>query len=351
MMDKEFIYRHTGSPRQLIGAEPMRLSEGKADGVRAIRLYNSTGMEAVVLPDRGMDIASLKLCGYNVGFLSKTGITGSQYFTEDGSKGFLRSFYVGFLTTCGLSYMGAAHKDGEQELGLHGLFSNIPATNCFCSECWKDGRLAAVAKGTVCQAQVFQENIALIRTIELDGEKNILQITDHIENRAFNTTPFMLLYHMNYGYPLLSETTQICLPTSKIVPRNNYAAAGLELYNSFETPDDTAEEQVFLHRMKANADGMTSYAVYNRSLGFGVQVSYSTLALPYLTQWKCMRSGEYVLGLEPGNCHVNGRKLARQDGSLQILHPMEERDVQITVTGLSSNKMIDHAIEQIRDMH
>ena len=349
-MDKAFIYRHTGSHRQIVGAEPMRLGYGKADNVNAVRLYNSSGMELTALPDRGMDIYGLRLCGQNMSFLSKTGVTAPQYFVEDGAKGFLKNFFVGFLTTCGLSYMGAAHVDNGEPLGLHGQISNIPAENCYAGEEWIDNKLYAVAQGNVCQTQVFQENIQLTRRIELSGEENVFKIHDHIENRALRETPFMLLYHMNYGYPLLSENTEIHIPSKTVVPRDEAAAAGLENHRSFETPDDMAEEQVFFHQVKADGKGNTSYVVCNRKLGLGLQVEYCAEALPFLTQWKCIRSGEYVLGVEPGNCHVNGRARAREEGLLQVLRPLEERDFVLTVRGLTNEAMIQKAIDQIKQI-
>ena len=39
----------------------------------------------------------------------------------------------------------------------------------------------------------------------------------------------------------------------------------------------------------------------------GLILTHKKGQLPILTHWKMMAEGEYVLGFEPGNCHVEGR--------------------------------------------
>lgn len=58
---------------------------------------------------------------------------------------------------------------------------------------------------------------------------------------------------------------------------------------------------------------------------------YTAGTLPFLTEWKCRKSGVYALGLEPGNARVDGRGVTREDGSLQFLEPLERRFNRICV--------------------
>ena len=51
-------------------------------------------------------------------------------------------------------------------------------------------------------------------------------------------------------------------------------------------------------------------SLYNPKImnnGLGVYIKYNRLELPYLTIWKFFRRRAYVLGIEPGTCHVEGR--------------------------------------------
>lgn len=92
-MDKQTLFRKTGGMEQVLGVRDCVLQGGKAQGTRAVELYNASGLSVTVLPGRGMDISSLKCKGINLSFLSKTGITASPYFTEDGARGFFRGFF------------------------------------------------------------------------------------------------------------------------------------------------------------------------------------------------------------------------------------------------------------------
>jgi hypothetical protein len=44
-----------------------------------------------------------------------------------------------------------------------------------------------------------------------------------------------------------------------------------------------------------------------------------------------MGQGAYILGLEPGNCFVEGRSKDRARGTLQFLEPGESRDFQVEI--------------------
>ena len=42
-----------------------------------------------------------------------------------------------------------------------------------------------------------------------------------------------------------------------------------------------------------------------------------------------MRAGFYAVGVEPGNCHVEGRVKERERGTLQMIAPQEVRTFNI----------------------
>ena len=93
------------------------------------------------------------------------------------------------------------------------------------------------------------------------------------------------------------------------------------------------DEQVFYHDMQAGADGYVTVALVNRGYdggrGLGVYVRYRQAELPRFTQWKMVGAGEYVTGLEPANCGVEGRAKDRAEGLLQFLAPGEELPVEV----------------------
>ena len=85
--------------------------------------------------------------------------------------------------------------------------------------------------------------------------------------------------------------------------------------------------------------------MFNRALDFGAFVRFRTAELPHLVQWKMMGQGIYVVGLEPGNCWVQGRAHDRASGVLQFLEPGESM-----VTSLEIGVLPDRAaLEEYRE--
>ena len=66
-MVKEDYY--LGNPDQIRGVEECYLLEGKADGVRIMRVRNGLGLEVTVCPDRCADITRVIFKGDNMGYL------------------------------------------------------------------------------------------------------------------------------------------------------------------------------------------------------------------------------------------------------------------------------------------
>lgn len=314
--------RYYGSSNQLFGMKPYRVIGGKADGTFCVDLYNKIGIQLTVVPDRGMDILSLKNQGTNMGYLSKTGLVGPKYFVEQNAHGFMKNFFAGFLTTGGLSYMGT----GDESHGLHGTISNTPAYRVSMVE--DDGYLAVT--GEVKEAEMYGVHLVLQRTIKLAIDRPEIEIIDQVTNHGFSAAPLMLLYHMNFGYPLLSPGTVIELPEGRTFARDGRVLDNRDpAFRSVTDPADDGQERVVFHRPAESA--ATSYCLRNPTLGRSVRVHFSPMQLPYLNEWQSFVSGDYVLGLEPGTNDVNGRAQAIENGELQQLNPGETKEFVITV--------------------
>ncbi|NLC68204.1 MAG: aldose 1-epimerase family protein [Clostridiaceae bacterium] len=341
-LDRRDILKYIGDASQLFGVKSYRLIGGKADGVMAVDVKNGAGLEFTVLPSRGLDIAYLSYKGINFSYISKTGIVAPQYFDSTKNE-FLRSFFGGFLTTCGLRYAGAPCKDAGEELGLHGRISNEPAEEVYAGTDWIDGTAVMKVKGKVREAKLFAENVVLQREISTYYGENKIYIKDTVENYGFREEPLMTLYHFNLGYPLLSSKSYLLAPTISIVPRDNEAVSGLDNFNRFQLPTVGYKEQVFYHNLKADGQGNTFAALVNPVQQLGVAIWFNKNQLYNLTQWKQMGEGEYVLGIEPCNCHVEGRAKNRKDGTLQFIKPGEIRHFDLEIEVLED-------IDRIREL-
>ena len=162
----------------------------------------------------------------------------------------------------------------------------------------------------------FSENIQLQRTITTSLKSSSFTITDKITNQAFKNEKIQLLYHINFGYPLLSPDTKIKLPTVTTLPRDEVAQNGLEHLLDVLPPQAIFDEQVYFHRPKPEKE--CRFRVENKAIGIAVDCQFDSTELPYLTQWNQFGQNEYVLGIEPGL----GWPMDKQNGGL-ILAPLE----------------------------
>lgn len=125
---------------------PCILQDGKAEGVKAARIDTGSGLSFTILPGRGMDIPDASYRGIPLHFFSGTGITAPTYYEEPG-LGWLRSFFVSLLTTCGITYSGAPDEDQGQALGWHGRISNAGAENVCINQEWQDDEYVMTVQG------------------------------------------------------------------------------------------------------------------------------------------------------------------------------------------------------------
>lgn len=332
-LTKSALMKRVGDISQVAGVRTYTLREGRGDGVKAVDV-RTQALNFTVLMDRGMDIAWADYKGIPLAYISSTGVCSPALFEEPGT-GFLRNFTAGLLTTCGLTSFGAPCRDAGEELGLHGRVSNIPAENESVYAEWEGDDYVMRIRGKVRQSRVFGENITLTREIETRLLSDSLIIRDTVENCGFSVQPLMLLYHFNFGYPIVDKDTVLVRSKAKRVKaRDEEAKKGIEAFNVFSDPIPDYKEQVFYHDMEPDENGLVTACLFNKNLGeagLGAYVRFNKNELPWLCEWKQMGEGEYVVGLEPSTGYPEGRAQARKDGQIIFLQPGEKKDIQIEI--------------------
>jgi hypothetical protein len=327
------LMKRVGDISQIAGARQCTLESGKSRGVSAVDVKTGSGLNFTILPDRGMDIAWADYKGISLGFISKTGVVSPSYYEPD-VNGFLRGFYGGLLTTCGITYMGASCVDQGKSLGLHGRASNTPAEDVCVSNSWNGDDFTMCVGGRVRESVVFGENITLTREIKAKLGENRIVIKDIVENCGFERQPLMLLYHCNFGYPILDSETRLILPEGTVKARDKEAEKGINNYSEFAEPTHRYSEQVFYHDFKPQADGKVSACIFNKNLlqsGLGVNITYNKNQLPNFIEWKQIGEGDYVVGLEPATWYPEGRSEARKRGELKFIEQGESKEFEIEI--------------------
>lgn len=314
---------YIGHPSQICSVEEVRLVGGKGDGMRLFQIRNETGMELTISVDRCADISRLLFKGHNMGYFSPCGYVGPSYYDKTGT-GFLRSFTAGFLTTCGLHAAGSPCVDDGEELPMHGPISNTPCDRIW----WTEDNDFLHIHAVISDAALFDRKFLFEREITCGKRTNVIHISDRVQNCGDKPSPLMIMYHMNMGYPLLSENAVLDIRAEEVVPRNDHAAEDLATWNKMLPPTACFEEQCYYHKL--GQEGFAS--IYNPDIQKGLSITFDPEVLTHFTQWKMMGYRDYALGLEPGNCYPDGRDVMRKQGMLQILQPGETAHFDVTIT-------------------
>lgn len=346
--EQERIY--IGDMSQLFMVKEYRWLGGRSEGTRAVDIRNHAGVELTLLPDRCMDPAYLTYKGENLSFITPAGIVHPSYY-DNRNEEFLRSFTAGLLTTCGLTEMGNGGECDGEILGLHGRAGHLPAEQVACQvKKNAQGDPYAEISGQMRQARLFTEHLTLHREVTIGYEQKGFSFTDTVENISYHTRPFMLLYHFNMGYPLVSEESRIYLPVSETKPRNAHAAEGLGCWNQMQSPTADYEEMCYYHTMKRDEKGRSAAVIFNHKIGLGLAIHFDAQLLDHFIQWKMMGQGDYVIGLEPGNAYVEGRAKAKADGDLKYIQPGEKYVYRFDIQILDSEEELKIQLEENEKM-
>jgi len=329
---RQQVLERIGHLAQIGGTRRCLLNEGGSKGVEAIEVDTGSGFHFTVLPDRGMDISRASFRGINLVFTTPNGEVHPSFYEPEG-LGWLRTFFGGLLTTCGLTYLGAPSTDGKEELGLHGRYSCIPACKVNDLSAWEGDEYRIRVSGVMKECCLFGHKIRLTRTISSTVGDPCLTITDDVENVGYEPAPFMIMYHVNPGFPLLNASSQLLLNASHTRPFDAHAESGMSDMLQFSEPVPGFREMCYVHTMTLDKDGMASAAFVNPELegGLGLSLRFDGRELPHMTEWKMMGQGDYVVGFEPCNVPFHNRSMLREKGILPMLAPGEKKHLVVEI--------------------
>ena len=302
---------YIGHPLQIRGAEQVVLQGGKGDGMHFLIVRNGLGLECWISLDRCADLTRVTYKGNNMGYLSPCGNVAPQYYDKE-KDGFLKSFTAGFFTTAGLTAVGSPCTDEGEELPLHGTISNTPAQLCGIDET-EEG---IIIRLKISDESLFGRKLVMERSYIVSYLENTFEVRDAVTNRGDETSPYMILYHCNMGYPLLGEKCQLTIPHERVWATTPQAKANMDTARQMEAPQDRYEERCYFYDI---SDPRVD--LYNPAIGIGMTMTYNKDELPCFTEWKMMGKHDYVLGLEPGNVIPQGRDKTRADGVLPTVAP------------------------------
>ena len=172
-------------------------------------------------------------------------------------------------------------------------------------------------------------------------------------NEGAQPQEIQLIYHTNFGTPLLEEGATIRTAAKRVRPMNEYASDGIEAYQTYGPPTAGFIEKVYLFEMLGDEQGQAHAMLVNADESRGCSLSWNLDQLPYFTLWKntVAEADGYVTGLEPATCYPFNRKVERAHGRVPQLAPGETRTFAIRTTLHSSKASVaamTTTIEQIQ---
>lgn len=337
--DKASLLKYVGDISQLGGIEMSELSEGSSKGVRNIRIKTAAGLDFSVNPDCGMNISNCSFKGIPLAWRSGTGISHPGLYDPQ-LNGWLRSFDGGLLATCGLSQIGAPSVDEGYAHGLHGRIANTPGEINVAKGEWVDGKYRLNVEGTLRESLALGQRLVLRRKITTYLDSSEIEIKDTITNESWYEAPLLISYHINFGFPLISETTKLVFEGHKSsAPYNEEALKrGVANLNQVSAPLEGFQEEIFTEELTAR-NGYKTVTVENKVEEeiISAQVSYSD-NLKNLIHWRQFGWGDYVLGLEPANTLIGGRVIEMEKDNVLVLKPRESVEYTILFKFVKENE-------------
>jgi hypothetical protein len=337
--DVQFLISKQDFPGVEVAAGKRVHSGGLSEGVTSVEINNSK-LTLVVLPTRGMGIQRVVPSGDSelktIGWQSPVRGPVHPAFVDLGEPsglGWLDGFDE-FFVRCGLESNGAPDfdpKTGRLLYPLHGRIANRPAHDV---ELTVDSDKQEISlRGVVEETRFHFLKLRMTTTITTKFGSSSFTVHDEIDNFSSLPATMQMLYHINFGWPLLEAGARVVAPVKTLVPRTPHAASGIKQWDSYAAPQPGFEEMVYFFELNADGDGTTRTMIKNAHSTRGVSLVFNKQQLPWFTLWKdtAGQPDGYVTGLEPGTNFPNPRTFETAKERVIKLAPGQKQEFDVTV--------------------
>jgi Domain of unknown function (DUF4432) len=364
--DPNLIFRSNTASRDAVPECPVawsvrkvRLTGGKQEGVDIVRVDNGK-MQITLIPTRGMGIQMVTLEGKRIlGWDSPIREVVHPSFINllsRGGQGWLEGFNE-WLCRCGMEWNGSPGIDrfvnsaGEEttmDLTLHGRIANLPAQEVLLIAERKPPYRITI-RGRVDERILYGAKLELTTELSTVPGSREFAVRDAVTNRGGQRQEFEMLYHTNFGPPLLEEGSKLLAPVETVTPLSGDSAQDVERYDQFLGPTPGFAAQVYGIKPLADASGRTLVLLRNKAGDLGASMRYATRELPFLTVWKNTvgREDGYVVGIEPGTNFPNNRRVERKHGRVPSLPPGASHFMTIEYAVHSGAEAVEGAAGQV----
>ncbi|MCC7374671.1 MAG: aldose 1-epimerase family protein [Verrucomicrobiales bacterium] len=351
-------HRDLGTPTPW-SIRKLTLHGGRQEGVDVLVVDNGA-LTFTVVPTRGMGILEATAGDVRLGWESPVReVVHPQYINleQRGGLGWLEGFNE-WMVRCGLEWAGHPGKDefvnnvgakSEMQLTLHGRIANIPASEVeVVVDAAPPHRLRV--RGRVDERMFHGPKLELWTEVSTDPGTTIFRIEDSLTNHGAHEQEYQMIYHCNFGSPLLDAGSRVAGAFRRITPFNAHAAKDVERFTEYSGPTTGFVEQVYCIEPAADSTGRSLVVLQNARADRGVAMGFSVEALPYFTLWKNLAATQegYVTGLEPGTSYPYNRRVERAAGRVPRLAAGATKKLGIDVSVLLSREDLARAGNEIK---
>lgn len=321
------VRAHGGLHGALAEIRAAEFTDGPQRGIRYLDVRTGGGLRFDVLIDRGLDLGAAEFEGRSFAWRSPTGLRHPALVEVGDDFGRLRAM-SGLLVTGGLDHVftprevdASGYRHAQRATlrhGLHGRVADLVAEHVT----WGlsvDGPAPQIwIEGDVRQVALFGEHLTLNRRIETPIGGSSIRLVDRVRNEGSLPQDHRLLYHVNIGWPALTEGTRFEVDGegAELLTPVEYGTSG-----RMPAPTPGAEEVAAVHRLS----GTRRASAITPASAFRLDV-VPDASLPYLVEWIHARATEYGAALEPST--HDPRAL---DAPGTSLAPGEERRYSLTL--------------------
>lgn len=312
-----------------------RLQGGPSDGVDIVEVNNGA-MQFTILPSRGMGLWRATCGDVELGWNSPANGPVNPAFVplwEPSGLGWLDGFDE-LIVRCGLESNGAPefNENGSVRYPLHGKIANIPAHKVEVTVDGESGEICVT--GIVHEARLFFNKLQLATTYTTKIGQPGFTVTDTVTNLWAEPSELELLYHINFGIPLLGLGAKAVLPVAKMAPRDAVAVENLSQWDTYGPESPGTPEAVFFFELAGDAQGNTQALLKNADGTQGASLAFNKTQLPFFTLWKNRQAATdgYVTGFEPALNFPNAKSVEKAAGRVVTVAPGESRSFEIELT-------------------
>lgn len=318
------------------------LRGGLQEDVEVLTLI-SDGLTIKLSPTRGLGILSVEGDGVRLGWdspVEEIVHPNNINLESRGGNGWLDGFNE-MMVRCGFEWTGHAVQADGMMYTLHGRAQNTPVSKLFV-DIEDEAPYTITVSGLIKEKAFKKSNLETwVRISHVPGTKEFT-VHDTVTNQGDYPRDYQIIYHSNFGTPILEEGAKFVAPVKEVSPFNEYAATGLKNWQTYLGPTKNFDEMVYNIFPYADSKNQTQVMLANKAGDKGVGISFNTKQLPVLTLWKntdTLKQG-YVTGIEPGTSFAYPVTIEREQKRVPQLEPGKSADFKLTYSLLSNKEAV-----------